>query len=264
MTGGKDMFDAAVDYGFHNHDAVIYDFSTRKPINKSDDGKTYDNRAGKKCEVYAFRDEDEIRRVIDVFDSRIERASKGTPRMIECRNKMLFVIGINIGIRASDLRTLTWDFFFRQDDDGNLTFRDGYNLRPKKTQKSGKYVTLYFNDAVKKIVNWYVGMYPIDDVHGYVFKSRKGDGAMTVNAMWRVIKGAAQEAGIDVSVGTHTLRKTFGRFTYMNAKDKTQALVVLQKIFNHSSPAVTMNYIGLMNDEITESFNGLNLGIDMI
>lgn len=246
--------------------AVIYDFVSRKPINGNPvkDGGTYDNRAGKKCEVYAFRTDEEIKAMIDVYNKHIEEADTNGKRKICCRNKMLFVIGINIGVRASDLRLLTWNFFFEKNLDGSLRFRKSYNLRPKKTQKTGKYVNLYFNDAVKKIISWYVEQYPIENINDYMFKSRVGDGPITVNAMWRVIKDAAKEAGIKQNIGSHSMRKAWSRRLYDNAKDKSQAVVLLQTILNHSSASVTLKYIGILNDEIEEAFDGMNLGFDFI
>lgn len=263
------MSNVAFDINYNKNNegnAVIYDFVTRKPVGsgKTDNNGKYDNRAGKKCEVYAFRTDEEIKAMIDVYNKHIEEAANNGQRKIACRNKMLFVIGINIGVRASDLRLLTWDFFFEKNIDGSMSFRKSYSLRPKKTQKTGKYVNLYFNDAVKKIINWYIEQYPIDNPSDYVFKSRVGDGPITVNAMWRVIKDAAKEAGIKQNIGSHSLRKAWSRRLYDNAKDKSQAVVLLQTILNHSSANVTLKYIGILNEEIEEAFDGVNLGIDFI
>lgn len=265
---GEDMGNTALSmYDMNNvNNAVVYDFATKKRVDAENahDGSSYDNKAGKKCEVYAFRTDDEIRAMIDVYNNRIEGASNYTNRMICCRNKMLFIIGINIGVRASDLRLLTWDFFFEKNNNGELSFRKCYNLRPKKTQRTGKYVNLYFNDSVKKIINWYVDQYPIDDIHDYVFKSRKGDGPITVHAMWDVIKSAAREAGITQNIGSHSMRKAWSRRIYDNASDKSKAVVLLQTILNHSSANVTLKYIGVLNDEIEDAFDGINIGIDFI
>lgn len=258
----------AYDYNVYNSDksTIIYDFTTRKPIAKKtdDNDNPNDNRAGQKKEVYAFRTDEEIKAMIDVYDKRIEEYRHNGQLKMACRNKMLFVIGINIGVRASDLRLLTWDFFFEQMPDGSLKFRKSYSLRPRKTRKAGKHVNLYFNDAVKKIINWYINMYPIEDIHDYVFRSRRGDGPITVNGMWRVIKDAAKEAGITFSVGTHSLRKTFCRRIYDNANDKSKALVLLQNILQHSDQITTARYIGIYSDDIEEAFNDLNIGIDFI
>lgn len=255
-------------YNSKQDDNIIeFDFVNKKAVvpepEPSVDGK-YDNRAGKKCEVYAFRTDEEIKAMLDVFDKHIEEAQGGIPRMLACRNKMLFVIGINIGVRASDLRLLTWDFFFEYGVDNSLKFRDGYNLRPRKTARYGKYVQLYFNDAVKKIITWYTEQYPIEDLSDYVFKSRQGDDAITVNAMWRVIKGAAKEAGIKQNIGSHSLRKSWSRRLYDNATDKSKALVLLQSILRHSDQMTTMRYLGILNDEIEDAFDNVNLGLDYL
>ena len=82
--------------------------------------------------------------------------------------------------------------------------------------------------------------------------------------MWRVIKDAAKEAGIKRNIGTHSLRRTFCRRAYDNAVDKSKALLIIQKILNHSSQAVTMQYLGLLNEEIEDVFDSMNIGFDMI
>lgn len=263
------MSNLALDYNVYNNNTentIIYDFTSRKPIiNKVEaDDNPNDNRAGQKKEVYAFRTDEEIKAMIDVYDKHIEEYQHNGQLKMACRNKMLFIIGINIGVRASDLRLLTWDFFFEQMPDGSLKFRKSYSLRPRKTRKAGKYVNLMFNDSVKKIINWYISMYPIENIHDYVFRSRRGNEPITVNGMWRVIKDAAKEAGIQQNVGTHSLRKSFCRRVYDKANDKGQALVLLQRILNHSSSATTAAYLGLYDDEIEDAFENLNLGIDFI
>ena len=260
------MTNTAFDYNNYRHNAIVYDFTTRKPMGNGTktDNEKYDNKAGKSVEVFAFKTDDEIKAMIDVFDRHIEEASDGTPRMLACRNKMMFIIGVNVGLRASDLRTLTWDFFFEQMPNGNLKFRDGYSIRPKKTSKRNKYVHLRFNDAVKRVIKWYIDMYPIDDVKDYVFMSRQGDDAISVDTMWRVIKNTAKEAGIKQNIGSHSLRKSFCRRLYDNANDKSKALVVLQKILNHSSSLTTLSYIGITNDDMDDAFDSINIGIDWI
>ena len=236
----------------------------RKPkVRYNKDGsidKRHTNKvAGVSSEVYPFTTEEEIKAMIDLFSERIEKANTNNQRQIACRNKMLFLIGINLSLRISDLITLKWNFFLKDD----MTFRDFYKIQPKKTKKTGKYVTLYFNDAVKKAITEYINQYPIEDMDGFVFKSRKGNGAITEKGVWEIIVSAATEVGIDKNVGTHSLRKTFGYHIWHNAEDKEKALVMLMVIFNHSSIATTKKYIGIMNEEIESVFNNLNLGIDL-
>lgn len=216
--------------------------------------------AGVSSEVYPFTTEAEIKSMIDVFNKRIDEATNDNQRQIACRNKMLFLIGINLGIRASDLVSLQYSFFMNNDG----TFKDFYSLQPKKTKKTGKYVKLFFNEAVKKAITDYIEEYPIQDMNEYLFKSRQGDGYIEAKSLWKIIVNATNDAGIEGNFGTHSLRKTFGYWAWHNAEDKNKALVILQKIFNHSSPAITCQYIGITNNEMSDVFNELNLGIDYI
>lgn len=216
--------------------------------------------AGVSSEVYAFTSREEIKAMIDVFDKRIKEAPDENKRMIASRNKMMFLIGINLGVRASDLCGLKYSFFMNSD----RTFKECYSLQPKKTRKTGKFVKLYFNQVVKKAVADYIEEYPIEDVNEYLFKSRKGDGHITEISLGRIIKDAAEEVGIDRNICSHSLRKTFGFWVWHSAQDKEKSLIILQTIFNHSSPMMTKKYIGLMDDEIEDVFNGLNLGEDFI
>lgn len=237
---------------------------TKKPEAKyNKDGsvdKRHSNRvSGVSSEVYPFATQEDIRSIVNVFNERIKNATNDNQRQIACRNKMLFLIGINLSLRISDLITLKWNFFLKDD----MTFRSSYKIQPKKTKRYGKFVPLYFNDVVKRTIIEYIEQYPIENMNDFLFKSRKGNGAVTERGAWKIIVDVAEEAGIEYNVGTHSLRKTFGYHIWHDAEDKEKALVMLMVIFNHSSVATTKKYIGIMNEEIESVFNDLNLGIDL-
>lgn len=222
--------------------------------------KRHSNRvSGVSSEVYPFTTQEDIKSMVNVFNERIRNATNDSQRQIACRNKMLFLIGINLSLRISDLIALKWNFFLKDD----MNFRNFYRIQPKKTKKTGKFVTLYFNEVVKRAIIEYIEQYPIDDMNDFIFKSRKGNGAVTERGAWKIIVDVADKAGIEYNVGTHSLRKTFGYHIWHDAKDKEKALVMLMAIFNHSSIATTKKYIGIMNEEIESVFNDLNLGIDL-
>lgn len=216
--------------------------------------------AGKSSEVYAFTNEEEIRAMINVFNKHIEEADTDNHRMIACRNKMLFLTGINMGLRASDLASLTWNFFYNE----NRTFKDFYTLMPKKTKKHKKFVKIFFNQTVKKAVESYVSDYPIKDLNEYVFKSRVGDGCITAIHLGKVIKDTAQEAGIEKNICSHSLRKTWAFNIWHNAEDKSRALVMLQQCLAHSDSMTTMRYIGILDSEKKDMYESIELGLDLI
>ncbi len=238
--------------------------SKKQEVRYNKDGsvdKRHTNKvSGVSSEVYPFTTKEEIKAMIDTFDRHINEAPDDNKRQIACRNKMLFLIGINVGLRASDLCSLKYSFFFNKDN----SFRDFYTLQPKKTRKTGKFVKLYFNQVVNKAIADYIKEYPIEDMEEYLFKSRKGNGPISERTLWDIVNKTAIEAGIKQNIGSHSLRKTFGRFVFHNAEDKNNALVILQTIFNHSSPAVTSRYIGLTDNEVSDVFNSLDLGLDYI
>lgn len=238
---------------------------SKKPEVKYNKDGSIDKRqpnkvAGISSEVYPFTTEAEIKAMVNVFNKRIDEAPDENKKQIAARNKMLFLIGINISLRASDLITLKWNFFLK--DDGE--FKEFYTLMPKKTRKQKKFVKLYFNQAVKKAIADYIEEYPIQDMDDYLFKSRKGDKCITEISLGRIIKDAADEAGIEKNICSHTLRKTFGFWAWHNAEDKNKALVTLQMLFNHSDTSTTLKYIGILNSEIEDMFNSVDLGLDYI
>lgn len=65
-----------------------------------------------------------------------------------------------------------------------------------------------------------------------------------------LIRNACENAGLQERIGTHSMRKTFGYHHYQQYKD----VVLLQKIFNHSSPQITLSYIGIEQDQIDFSY----------
>lgn len=243
----------------NTHLTLIENGAVVKPVKYNKNGtvkKTRCNKqTGKSSEVYAFRTEEELKAVYSVLDNRIESTTNNEDRQIAYRNKLLFVLGIHLGIRASDLRTLRWSFFF--DNDGN--FKECYTIQPKKQKKYNKFVTLFFNDTTKKAIMNYLSVYPYKNVNDLLFKSREGTDSIKEATIWNIIDKVAKEAGIKQNIGSHSLRKTFGYWIWHNAQDKNKALVILMRIFGHSDTATTAKYIGITTDEISETFDSLSL-----
>ena len=73
--------------------------------------------------------------------------------------------------------------------------------------------------------------------------------------VYRFLNEACKNLGISANVGTHTMRKSFGYHFYKKYND----VALLQKILNHSSPSITLRYIGIEQDEIDFSYNNFEL-----
>ena len=83
---------------------------------------------------------------------------------------------------------------------------------------------------------------------------------LSVKSIDRILKGIANELGLSVKMSTHTLRKTFCYWMMVYGHNDSRRLLLLQKMLNHSSPAQTLDYIGLTGEEISKAYNELNLG----
>lgn len=76
--------------------------------------------------------------------------------------------------------------------------------------------------------------------------SRQGENkAIDRSVAYRILREAAEQANI-TEIGTHTLRKPFSYHFYKQTKD----VAILQGIFNHSSPDITLRYIGINQDNM--------------
>lgn len=163
------------------------------------------------------------------------------------RDYLLFVLGINSGLRVSDLLALKVSDVM--DDRGNV--RDRISMREKKTGKSKDFPI--GKNARKAIQEYMAGIEPENDQP--LFQSKKGNGAITRVQAYRILNEAARTVGIKEKIGTHTLRKTFGYHAYKAGYDLSQ----IQKLLNHSSPGVTLRYIGITQEQLDEIYMRLDL-----
>lgn len=155
------------------------------------------------------------------------------------RDYLLFVMGINLGLRIVDLLNLK----FESVSDGTNGIANSIKI---KEQKTGKTKTFYVNDTVRRALAEFIRSTPHAS-SDYIFASRKGGGKPISRIQaYRIINEACYHARIKGSIGTHTLRKTFGYWAHKQGIDIT----LLMKIFNHSSPSITQRYIGITDDEI--------------
>ena len=154
------------------------------------------------------------------------------------RDHLLFVLGINNGLRISDLLRL------KVGDVRGL--KPGQTL-PIREVKTGKPNVLMINKAAHKALSAHLSQAQADD-DDYLFKSRKGGNQpLDRRSVHRLINSWARDAGVKGHFGTHTLRKTFG---YIQRTKFGVGYEVLAKRYMHSSPATTVRYLGITDDEV--------------
>lgn len=175
-------------------------------------------KIGNQQKVMPIKNKELLDDVRSYFESRSER------------DYFLFVMGINIGVRVGDLLKL------QVKDVKNQTY---LSFREEKTGKTKKF---RINPMLRKLIDEYIAE---KEPHDYLYPSKKTKEPISRVQAYRIMRDAGEALGLE-SIGTHTLRKSFGFHLYQKTKD----IAMLQEIFNHSSERVTKIYIGIAQDEI--------------
>lgn len=165
---------------------------------------------------------------------------------------LAFTLGINLGLRANELLDLKMNQVFSPDGSVRLIedeedTSDGIDIYQSKTKK---HRTVFLNAACKDALEW---AFPIKGAYlhseEYLFPSREG-GAIHVGTFRKVLKEAAAACGLKQNIGTHTCRKTWGWHQYKYNSEKANLdITMLQRAFGHSSPEVTLRYLGITDEE---------------
>ncbi len=173
---------------------------------------------------------DPIRSIKDL--QAISKLTRSNPR-----NHLLFIMGINNGLRTGDLLKL------KVKDVSNLKCGDVLKIREGKT---GKTNVLVINKLVFKALKLYKEKI-IQNESNYLFQSRKGRDSISIQTVNHLIKQWTKTIHLKGNFGAHSLRKTWG---FIQRTEHGVGYEIIAKRFNHSSPAITMRYLGIQDKEI--------------
>lgn len=155
------------------------------------------------------------------------------------RNYIMVMVGIYTAFRISDIlklrvKDVTGDYIIIREEK-----REAYNR-------------IIVHPRLKRALRSYVRGKKEND---YLIKSRKGyNRPIGRQQAYRIIREACEACGIKTSVGTHTLRKTFGYHHYQKNKD----IAMLQSLLNHKDEAYTLRYIGINQDSKDDAIKGFD------
>lgn len=149
------------------------------------------------------------------------------------RDRFLFTLGINTGLRVSDLLNLK-----------KKNIKD-YRLKltERKTRKYNNLSLLHIQKQIDEYIQF------LDD-EDYLFQSKKSNEPISRVQAYRILNNSAKAIGLS-DIGTHSMRKTFGYWYYKRSND----IALLMTLFNHSSQRVTLEYIGINQDVLDKSFS---------
>jgi len=159
------------------------------------------------------------------------------------RNLALFVMGINVNLRACDLLRLTVGQV-KHLVPGDVIF----SVREKKTSKE-RHITM--NQNVYDTVQSYLATRASARDDEPLFQSRKGGRSLGVPYVSGLVKAWCKGINLKGNFSAHTLRKTFG---YIHRVHFKTGMAELVEMFNHSSERQTLAYLGLQREEIKDAY----------
>jgi len=156
------------------------------------------------------------------------------------RNYLLFVAGVNLALRISDLLSLKVKDIL--DKQGNI--KEFIHLKEQKTKRQ---VKIKLNDTVKEAINYYLEKGKVTDPEQFLFKSLRCNKPLDRVQAWNLINKWCADVGLNGErYGTHTLRKTWG----YQARKQGVSIERINEKLGHRSVIVTKRYIGITQEEI--------------
>ena len=155
------------------------------------------------------------------------------------RMYLLWLVGLNLGLRISDLVDLKV---------GDLRGQMAFTYLPKKQahKRGARKITIPIPKELRSELKKRLQGRKDDD---WLFPSRtRTKGGNPSHISRQSARHDMQEIGrickLEQKIGCHTMRKTFGYHYYQRTKD----IAKLQEWFYHTSPATTLIYIGVTFD----------------
>lgn len=262
--------------------AVAVDFSVvNTPKLKPYKNHDLTRKEARNGTVEPIRKDEDVKRVADYF------YKKGM-----YREWCMFMVGINCGLRVSDLIRLRVDDFAVERHDGTWQVRpigSFFKLMPKKTEHERKYVEVQITRDMCKALQIYFdkvggpnGKYQkYFETRGWLFPSERGSiitskrtivsqkfpgDPIDEDTFGKTMRKCGRDLNLGYPIGTHSLRKTFGYRMfrqYQSNGEGESALIQLQQIFNHSKPSITMKYIGVGSEVRRRMVANYDCGVDL-
>jgi integrase/recombinase XerD len=170
----------------------------------------------------------------------------------QVRNRALFLLGLNVGTRISELLALNvgdvWQF-------GKPV--EILELR-KAITKGKKTRQIPLNDQARETVAELIGWKELqgEDLspNAPLLASRNGNKRLSRFRAHQILKESFQSNECGGKVSSHSLRKSFAKALLVSGNN----LRAIQVLLGHTSLATTEKYLAVSPDELTQAVNSLS------
>lgn len=226
----------AADY-FYNYVDSQKDFKVAAPI--VDDAYLEEKQANHNP-TDPIRSLDDIERLKNYFLRKNGRMNTNI------RDYAYFVFSINVSRRAGDVLSLHVSDVLNPDG----TFKRHVTFEHE--QKTGKKAVILINTKAKEALTMYFNSLDSYKMSDWLFPNAKDHSkAMSVEGMRKMLQRAAKALGLDMHMGTHSLRKT-NPYHIISNSTNTSDEVMTSQLLNHNDIKTTYAYIRRSQSEMDE------------
>ena len=190
-------------------------------------------------------DNAEIRKVSEAFE--------GT---FAVRNRGLFMLGVSVGGRISELIALKVDDVWQNSKPVKDLLFDLSIVKGTEVSRAVP-VNIDGRQAIEALIAWHSELYGNVDPTRPLFTSRKGQGSkpMTRIAAHNALKDAFEAAGLNGKLGTHSLRKSYAQRLY----EQTNDIYAVQEMLGHKSVVTTQRYLGVNYASVRDASEAMSI-----
>ncbi|HID42961.1 MAG TPA: recombinase XerD, partial [Archaeoglobaceae archaeon] len=172
----------------------------------------------------------------------------------EIRNRALFMLGVSVGGRISELLALkigdVWqngrpvtDLIFAKS-----VVKGKENSRVIPTNQDCR-------EAITELIDWHKKYFGDLQPERPLFVSRKHGKALTRTQGHRIICEAFSKAGLNGKLATHSLRKTFAQRLY----DSTSDIALCQELLGHKNISTTRQYLSVSYEKCKKAVESIEI-----
>lgn len=193
-----------------------------------------------KTPVEPIRSLDDIERIKNYF---LTTKGHGNTNI---RNYAYFVLSLNVARRCGDIVQLRVQDVLNADG----TFKT--HIIFDHEQKTGKRSMILLNSKTIEALKIYFDTLKEYRMSDWLFpKLNNHSEHMSVDGMRRMLQRTIQALGIDMKIGTHSLRKTMPYHIITNSTN-TEDEVMVSQLLRHSNVKTTYHYIGRSQSEMDQ------------
>ena len=173
----------------------------------------------------------------------------------QVRNRILFLLGLNIGTRISELLALNVGDAWQYGKPVEILELRKAITKGKKTRQIP--LNEQAKEAITELIRWKESQRENLSSNAPLFASRNGNKRLSRFQVHRILKDSFQSSECSGKVSTHSLRKSFAKALLVSENN----LRAIQILLGHSSLAITEKYLAVSPDELTQAVNSLGFAL---